>query len=265
MITKKFFLYFPKSETEKPIVCHLVKDYNLIINIFRAKVTPQEEGYLILDITGEEDDIKKGLEYVKTFNVTINETTKGLRWDKEKCTHCGNCIPHCPTNALYIPDRKTMEVSVSKREHTWFNFGNIKTDYYFGTDSEIEIKEGMKLEDIRNTILVDLETGHVWANGVDVYKRSLKGEGVCKSCNHSDKHLQCQHKHDGFCSARLQTNSETHCRAPTGSGRITLNRERGVRLQDRTTQQHIAFGNRRGPSQRAQMAQELAGKECGRP
>ncbi len=51
-ITKKYYLFFPKCVTDKPIVYHLVKDYNLIVNIFRAKVTAQEEGYLSLDITG---------------------------------------------------------------------------------------------------------------------------------------------------------------------------------------------------------------------
>ena len=109
-VTKKFFLFFPKCETEKPIVYHLVKDYNLIINIFRAKVTPEEEGYLVLDITGRENQLKKGIEYIKTFNVTVNETRIGLRWLEEKCTYCGNCIPHCPTKALNIPDRNTMKV-----------------------------------------------------------------------------------------------------------------------------------------------------------
>lgn len=110
MITKKYFLYFPKSETEKPIVYHLVKDYNLIINIFRAKVTPEEEGFLVLDITGTKEDIDKGLEFIKTFNVTVNKKTKGLFWNKEKCTSCTNCLPHCPTKALHIQNRSTMLV-----------------------------------------------------------------------------------------------------------------------------------------------------------
>ncbi|MHC4656143.1 MAG: NIL domain-containing protein, partial [Planctomycetota bacterium] len=48
-ITKKLMLFFPKCECEKPIIYHLVKDHNLIVNIFRAKVTPEEEGYLVLD------------------------------------------------------------------------------------------------------------------------------------------------------------------------------------------------------------------------
>jgi len=109
-ITKKLLLYFPKCETEKPIFYHLVKDYDLVVNIFRAKVTPEEEGYLLLDITGENKDIDKAMEYVKTFNVSVDETTKGLRWDEEVCVQCGNCITHCPTQALAITDRKTMEI-----------------------------------------------------------------------------------------------------------------------------------------------------------
>ena len=110
MITKKLLLYFPQCETEKPIVYRLVKDYDLMINIFRAKVTPDEEGYLVLDVTGTEDDIERGLAYVRTFDVDINETQRGVRWDSEKCTQCGICIPHCPTSALDVVDRKDMRI-----------------------------------------------------------------------------------------------------------------------------------------------------------
>jgi len=110
MITKKLLLYFPECETEKPIVYKLVKDFNLMINIFRAKVTPDEEGYLVLDIGGDEEDIEKGLAYVRTFKVEINETNKGVRWDQDRCTACGNCLPHCPTGALHVPDRGNMKV-----------------------------------------------------------------------------------------------------------------------------------------------------------
>ncbi|RPJ05325.1 MAG: 4Fe-4S dicluster domain-containing protein [Spirochaetaceae bacterium] len=109
-ITKKYFLYFPKCETEKPIVYHLVKDYNLMVNIFRAKVTPEEEGYLVLDLTGTEGEIKCGIDFIRTFTVEVNESSIGVRWDKNLCTHCTNCLPHCPTHALDIPDRRNMEV-----------------------------------------------------------------------------------------------------------------------------------------------------------
>ncbi len=76
-VTKKLMLFFPKCECEKPIIYHLVKDHNLIVNVYRAKVTPEEEGYLVLDVTGTEEDIQGAMDFVKTFNVTINCTGKG--------------------------------------------------------------------------------------------------------------------------------------------------------------------------------------------
>jgi len=110
-VTKKLLLFFPRCECEKPIIYHLVKDHNLIVNVFRAKVTPEEEGYLVLDVTGTEEDIQRGMAFVKTFNVSINYTGKGVTWDENRCTHCGLCITYCPTGALYIADRVTREVA----------------------------------------------------------------------------------------------------------------------------------------------------------
>ena len=109
-VTKKLMLFFPRCECEKPIIYHLVKDHNLIVNIYRAKVTPEEEGYLVLDVTGTEEDIQKGMDFVKTFNVSINYTGKGVTVDEEFCTHCGHCLTHCPTEALHIEDMATRQV-----------------------------------------------------------------------------------------------------------------------------------------------------------
>jgi ferredoxin len=109
-VTKKLMLFFPRCECEKPIIYHLVKDHNLIVNVYRAKVTPEEEGYLVLDVTGTEEDIAKGMDFVKTFNVTINYTGKGVIVDEDQCTHCGHCVTFCPTEALHIADMVTREV-----------------------------------------------------------------------------------------------------------------------------------------------------------
>ena len=80
-----------------------------MINIFRAKVTAEEEGFLVLDITCDAEHIESGMAYVKTFGVTVSEV-RGIRWDDTRCTSCGNCVPHCPTDALAIPDPGTMRV-----------------------------------------------------------------------------------------------------------------------------------------------------------
>ena len=110
-ITRKLTLFFPTCECEKPIIYHLVKDYDLIVNVFRAKVTPKEEGYLVLDVTGTEAHIESALDYLRTFKITINESGKGLTWNDKRCCHCGHCITFCPTGALSIPNPDTREVA----------------------------------------------------------------------------------------------------------------------------------------------------------
>ncbi|MBL7076326.1 MAG: 4Fe-4S binding protein [Kiritimatiellae bacterium] len=110
-VTRKLMLFFPTCECEKPIIYHLVKDYDLLVNVFRAKVTPKEEGYLVLDVTGMEANIDRALDYLRTFNITINDTGKGLTWDEKRCCHCGHCVAFCPTGALKIPDPATREVT----------------------------------------------------------------------------------------------------------------------------------------------------------
>ena len=115
-VTKKLMLYFPKCECEKPIIYHLVKDYDLVVNIFRAKVTPEEEGFLVLDVTGTEEQVQAGIDFVKTFKVTVNFSGKGVTRDSDVCTHCGYCVPYCPTDALTITNGATREVVYNEEE-----------------------------------------------------------------------------------------------------------------------------------------------------
>jgi L-aspartate semialdehyde sulfurtransferase ferredoxin len=114
MVTKKLLLYVPPSKIGQPLVYHLVKDFDLMVTIFRAKITEEENGYLVLDVKGEDENIKKGMEFIRSLEVEVNETSKGMRWDEQKCTHCGNCPSHCPTDALSVPDRKTMRISFNE-------------------------------------------------------------------------------------------------------------------------------------------------------
>ena len=114
--TKKLMLFFPRFESEKPIIYHLVKDYNLVVNVYRARITPEEEGYLVLDVTGTPEEIRQGLEFINTFDVTINDSDKGVSRDPERCTHCGHCVAHCPTAALFIANAETREVGYTADE-----------------------------------------------------------------------------------------------------------------------------------------------------
>jgi ferredoxin len=111
MPTQKIFLYFPECQTDTPVVYHLVKDYDLMVNIFRAKINAKDEGYLVLNLTGEREKIDRAIEYIRASNVEVRINEKGVYWDETKCTGCSNCLTHCPTQALYMRDRTSMEIA----------------------------------------------------------------------------------------------------------------------------------------------------------
>jgi len=109
-ITERVILNFPKFIAGQPIITQLIKEFDLEINIYRARVTPNKEGYIAIDITGEESLIQDGLEFIQSLNVDINLTMNSLLWDKNRCTECGNCVPHCPTGALHVKDNRTRQI-----------------------------------------------------------------------------------------------------------------------------------------------------------
>lgn len=114
--SRRVMFSFPSKAANKPVVSLLIRDYRLNVNIFRAKVNQDDEGFMILDITGDQNDIEEGLKRLESLGVSISENQTGLVWDEKKCSGCGNCITHCPTGALHIPDRKTMKVIYDSKE-----------------------------------------------------------------------------------------------------------------------------------------------------
>ena len=114
MVKIKLVLHFPKEITEQPIIYKLIKEYNLVFNILKAKVDPDEGGLLVLELSGEDEDYTKGVEYLEKLGVKIQPLEKDINRDEEKCTNCTACVAHCPTLSLYVKDRDTMEVDFDK-------------------------------------------------------------------------------------------------------------------------------------------------------
>ncbi len=109
MVSKRIVLTFPHEKLDKPIVYKLVKDYDLVFNILQARITPKEEGLLVLEVTGKKEKYADGIKYLTDLGVKIQPLSKDVSRDDSRCTHCGACISVCPTNAMYI-DKKTMKV-----------------------------------------------------------------------------------------------------------------------------------------------------------
>jgi ferredoxin len=109
MVSKRIVLTFPHKLLDKPVVYKLVKDFDLVFNILQAKISPKEEGVLVLELTGKKEDYAKGVKYLTELGVNIQPLSKDVTRDEDRCTHCGACIAVCPTEALYI-DKSTMKV-----------------------------------------------------------------------------------------------------------------------------------------------------------
>jgi ferredoxin len=109
MINRKIVLRFPRELVDKPIICRLVKDYQLDFNILKASVTPNEEGLLVLELSGEKDKLDQAIKFLKKTGVTVQPLSQDIKRNDERCTHCGACVVICPTGALYL-DEQTREV-----------------------------------------------------------------------------------------------------------------------------------------------------------
>jgi ferredoxin len=113
--SKILVLRFPKTEVEKPIVCYLVKDYDLIFNILNAAVLPRKEGIMVLELSGTRKNFKDGVKYLKSQGVQVQNASQEVKRTKKKCTHCGACTAVCPTGALAI-QRPEMLVDFNQKK-----------------------------------------------------------------------------------------------------------------------------------------------------
>jgi len=111
MTSRKIVLTFPQKLVDQPIVYKLIKDFNLVFNILKASIKPDEEGLMVLELTGENVEIEKGIKYLKDQGVAIQPLSKDIVVNWETCVQCGACVALCPTGALYVKDRQTMEVA----------------------------------------------------------------------------------------------------------------------------------------------------------
>lgn len=102
MITIRLVLTFPEKIVTKPITYRLVKDFDLQFNIMRAEITADIEGKILIEIKGSKEKIEDGIKYLAREGITIQDASKDIIIDKEKCLNCGVCPSLCITMALAV-------------------------------------------------------------------------------------------------------------------------------------------------------------------
>ncbi|MDF1536243.1 MAG: 4Fe-4S binding protein [bacterium] len=105
---KTIIVRFTKQTWNTPVIHGLSRKADLVFNILEAKVLPRQEAYAIMNLEGTAVEYAKGIEYLKSCNVLIEEVTDTIQRDEDSCVHCGACLTVCPSGALYVdgPERK---------------------------------------------------------------------------------------------------------------------------------------------------------------
>ena len=102
IVTRRVVLIFPPTIVEDTLIYHLIKDYDLVVNILRAKIIPKEGGRIVVGLRGKLENIKKGLRFLEDKGVDIKPLAQDIQFNEERCVSCGMCLAVCSTKALIL-------------------------------------------------------------------------------------------------------------------------------------------------------------------
>lgn len=108
-------LHFPAEIANKPLVCELVRRFDIIFSILKSNVNPKREGYLTLRIDGMRDNCLQGLDYLRAQGVNVTFVAQRIERDETSCMHCGMCTAVCPVAALSNDRAARMVIFDSER------------------------------------------------------------------------------------------------------------------------------------------------------
>ncbi|MCS7031304.1 MAG: 4Fe-4S binding protein [Gloeomargarita sp. SKYG116] len=95
-------LTFPRQMVQMPITYRLAKDFNIAANIIRAQVAPNQVGKLVVELSGDMDQMAAALEWLKDNGIEVAQSSREILIDTDKCIDCGLCTGVCPTQALAL-------------------------------------------------------------------------------------------------------------------------------------------------------------------
>ncbi len=99
---KRVTLTFPKRAVQIPITYRLAKDFNVAANIIRAQVAPNQIGKLVVELSGDIDELDAAIEWMRSHHINVSMNLGEITIDEEVCVHCGLCTGVCPTEALSL-------------------------------------------------------------------------------------------------------------------------------------------------------------------
>lgn len=111
MARARVVLTFPAGLVETPVTYHLVRDFDLVVNILRAEIRPGEAGTLLVDLDDGDGRgrLDEALEFAAHSGIRVQPVAGRIAIDRERCVDCGACVGPCLAGALSL-DRETWEL-----------------------------------------------------------------------------------------------------------------------------------------------------------
>ncbi len=64
-------LTFPVERVDQPLLAQAIKNFGVIADIRRAQIEPETGGYMMLEMTGTEQQIDDSIAFFKSFGVGV--------------------------------------------------------------------------------------------------------------------------------------------------------------------------------------------------
>jgi len=109
MIQTSAIFRFPKSLMDRPVICRVIRDFDVEVNIIQAHITPEEDGHMFAIVRGRKAAMDGAFGFLRDNDVQVILPAKNLVWDEEVCVHCGACTAQCPSGA-FVLDPATAKV-----------------------------------------------------------------------------------------------------------------------------------------------------------
>jgi len=99
---KRVTLTFPKRAVQMPVTYRLARDFNVAANIIRAQVAPNQIGKLVVELSGDIDQLDAAIDWMRSHNINVSFALAEIAIDQNSCVDCGLCTGVCPTEALTL-------------------------------------------------------------------------------------------------------------------------------------------------------------------
>lgn len=95
-------LTFTPETSRLPVMCDMVRRYDIVYNIVAAQTTAGKEGYLTIELTGEDGQCRTALQYLRDQGIIVAAAKQHVSRNDAHCMHCGMCTSLCPVDALTV-------------------------------------------------------------------------------------------------------------------------------------------------------------------